>query len=200
MEKYTLRSRVPSQRSKWSLSHELRKLLVKTWLYFFCILMLLGILYLYNITIADVIVSLFLVVIASFSKIYKRFTSASVGFELVTPITILFAYTFGVVIALILALVMLVLAALISGKVDGLSIGCEMITYAIISLFAAILSGVSFVPLCLVLIIMRNVIIFPLGFYLMGRNPAHLFIIVLTDIIFNFWVVLSVGASISSIL
>jgi len=161
--------------------------------YSFLIIILLTIILLLKINIAGLLIAIMLMVIASFSKIYKRFTSASLGFELITPVVVLFAYKYGIVFAMLCAFIMLIVSSFIAGKLDALSTACEMIDYLILSVLTVIFSIAPFVPLAIVMIFLRNIIMVPLAFYLMGRNPVHLVIIIGSDIALNLWVVLRYG-------
>jgi len=127
-----------------------------------------------------------LIVLASFSKIYKQFTGKlSLGFELITPVTILFAYKFSVMFALFSAILMLIVSSFIAGKIDFPSTVCEVITYIILIILVKIFSGVSIVSLGIAMVIARNVIMWPLGIGVLGRNFVHLGIVVVTDAFFN---------------
>jgi len=154
----------------------------------------------FKINLLGILVALFLITIASFSKIYKRFTSISVGFELVTPTVILFAYKMGVPFALVAAFIMLMASSFIAGKIDFPSTMVELFTYILISLLTYWMRGIEFVPLCVAMIVFRNVFMFPLGVFFLGRNFMHLFIVVVTNMFFNILIVLAVGNMFASLL
>ena len=157
----------------------------------FCILTI--IVMLFRINVVAVITSIVLMIVASFSKIYKRFTSISFGFELVTPTVILFAYKIDVLFSLLAAFIMLMAASFIAGKVDFPAIFSEMITYTILAILVLFFRGAPFVSLTVVMIVLRNVILFPLGLYLLGRDFIRMGIVIITDIICNVLIVLKVG-------
>ncbi len=172
------------------LRYELRKWVI----YGFGLFLLSVIIYLFDVNVVGIIATIFLIIVASFSKIYKQFTGKlSLGFELITPVTVLFAYKFSIFFALSTAFIMLMISSFISGKIDFVSTVCEMITYVVLCVMTAIFRGVDFVQVALVMVVMRDVVIFPLGVAIMGRNFIHLIIVVVTNIFFNILVVLWFG-------
>ncbi|MFT4303826.1 MAG: hypothetical protein ACMXYG_04630 [Candidatus Woesearchaeota archaeon] len=172
------------------LNHELRKLVVYGSIIFLLILIILFL----RINIIGVFVSLFLIFIASISKYYKRFTgSLSVGFELVTPVVIIFAYTYGILFAFISSIIMLLVSSFISGKIDFPAMFLEVFTYLILSLLTFILSGIEFVSLAVFMIFLRNIIMAPLGVFLLGRNFIHMILIVSSDIFLNVLLIVWIG-------
>lgn len=168
---------------------------IKQWLVYIGVILVFAILVLlFDINVVGVITIIILMIIASFSKIYKRFTGTlSLGFELVTPVTILFAYKINILFALVAAFIMLILASFIAGKIDFTSTVAEMITYLILAILIAGMRGVDFVTLAIIMTFLRNIIMYPLGIFLLGRNFIHLGIVVISDLFFNILVILAFG-------
>ena len=175
---------------------------IRQWLVYVGILFILVlIILLFNIDIVGVITIIILMIIASFSKIYKRFTGTlSLGFELVTPVTILFAYKISILFSLVAAFIMLMVASFIAGKIDFPSMTAEMITYLILAILTAGMRGFDFVTVAVIMVFLRNIIMYPMGIIFLGRNFIHLLIVVVTDAFFNVLIVVGTGNFIASLL
>ena len=126
--------------------------------------------FLFKINVVGVVAAIGLMIIASFSKIYKKFTSISFGFELITPVTILFAYKIDILFSLLAAVLMLIAASFISTRIDFAAIFIEVIVYIILAVLTALMRGVPFVPLAVAMIVLRNILLWPLGAYILGRD------------------------------
>lgn len=164
------------------LRHELRKVGV----YLGGLFLLIVIVWLFEIEVVSILTAVALIVVASFSKIYKQFTGKlSLGFELITPVTILFAYKFSILFTLFSAILMLMVSSFIAGKIDFPSTVCEVVTYLILIILVKIFSVVPIVSLGIAMVIVRNMILWPLGIGVLGRNFVHLGIVVVTDAFFN---------------
>jgi hypothetical protein len=98
-------------------------------------------------------VTLLLVVLASVSKIYKKFIGFSIGFELVTFASIIFFFSYGFGLGLMLSTLMLALSTLISGRFSHLFIA-QWIIYLIIGALSIFLKslGIQFAGKILVLV------------------------------------------------
>jgi hypothetical protein len=178
------------------LEHELRQGMV----YLIVLIIFISVVLLFKINLVGILVSVFLMVIAAFSKIYKRFTSVSVGFETVTPTVILFAYKINIFFALAAAFIMLIASSFISGKMDFTSILMEMLTYAFMSSIILAFHTAPFVPLAVGMVIFRNLFMYPLGVVILGRNFFHLLIVIVTDMALNIYLVVQFGNFFASLL
>lgn len=159
-------------------------------IYIILIPIIISILILYSQNVIKIVTLLTLIIVGSLSKIYKRFTSISIGFELITPITILIAFKFGIWSAIISSITMLFASAIISGKIDMNVNAIEIGIYSILAIITHILSGLPFLTLALSMMILRNLMLLPAAFLLLGRNPIQMLIVVSTNIIFN-WIIIS---------
>ena len=74
-----------------SLKKKLRKHMMKAAIAMIIILLL----FFLKIDIGKIIIIVGLIFLGCICKIYKHFTALSIGFEVVTPITIIFAYQIG---------------------------------------------------------------------------------------------------------
>jgi hypothetical protein len=114
-------------------------------------------LFLFKINIGKMIIITIMILVGCICKIYKQFTSISIGFELITPITILFAYNIGIIFAIVSAIFMVIVSEFLSGKLNSHAISIEIIIYMIISIIAGILNSISIIPLAITLIVFRNI-------------------------------------------
>ena len=140
------------------------------------------------------------ILIGGLSKLYIRFTNIPLGFELITPLTILFAYKTNPFFAIFAAIVMLFLASIFMGKFDFPGMIMEIGIYFVISILAFILNSISFTIIAVILIILRNIIIFPTATLFLGRNPAQIGFAVIVNTIVNIFLILSIGNIIINIL
>lgn len=172
------------------LRYELRRLGI----YGFGVFLLIVIIWLFKIDVISILTTLLLIVLASFSKIYKQFTGKlSLGFELITPVTVIFAYKFGILFALVSSIIMLLASSFIAGKIDFPSTVCEVVTYLILSMLTYVFSGVPFVPLALVMMVLRDIIMVPMGILILGRNPIHMIIVFATNVFLNILFIMWLG-------
>lgn len=141
-----------------------------------------------------------LIIIASASKIYKRFSSISLGFELVTPITILFAYKINVFFAVFSAIIMLILSSFIAGKFDFPGMFMEIGVYIVISLITFVFSFMTFASIATGMIILRNAMLLPLGILVLGRSPVQIGIVVVSNIVINIAIIAAIGNNIVNLL
>jgi hypothetical protein len=183
------------------LSKKLKYEFKKFGIYILIIFILLVIIILFDINIISVITTVFLIILASFSKLYKQFTGKlSLGFELITPITVIFAYTYGLMFAWSVSIVTLLVSSFIAGKIDFPSTVIEAFTYLILCILTIILSSMPFKELALFMMVMRDVIMVPPGIILLGRNFIHMIIIVATNLLFNFLFIIWFGEFIVNLL
>ncbi|MFT4303052.1 MAG: hypothetical protein ACMXYG_00670 [Candidatus Woesearchaeota archaeon] len=126
-----------------------------------------------------------LILLGGIAKIYKQITQISIGFELITPITILFAYTFGIMFAVISAVIMLVIGEIISSKVNFPAAVVQTIIYIIISMLAHAFNSTDFIILAIILLVIRNILLFILGILLLGTDYIQITILCIGSIFFN---------------
>jgi len=138
-----------------------------------------------------------LMIIGIVSKMYKLFTGFSIGFELITFPVILIAVKYGVVPAVICAIIMEIMSGFLTGSVGPATL-VHIITYIIISVLGAIISGGNIIvvgkSLVLIYLIISQVgLIFSYGF----QPHRSLIIIIVTLLVnwylFNNWAVFFLG-------
>lgn len=119
----------------------------------------------------SVILTLLLIGVASVSKMYKHFTGFSVGFELVTFVSIIFFFSHGFALGLILSILMLILSTLLSGKFSQVFVFQIMIYFAI-GLLSIFLRGLGISRGGKILVIIYNIALHSVSLFLL-RMPIH---------------------------
>jgi len=134
----------------------------------------------------SIIVTIGLILLGSLSKLYKRFTNHSIGFELITFITVLFFFSHGFIFGIIAAFIMNVLGFLVNGRFST-ALVVQMVSYILIGLFSLVLHPLDFSVSAKILIVLYNIVSFIL-FLMLGSNPARGFTIVV-NIMVNFFLI-----------
>lgn len=171
--------------------------------YLAIVLVLMLFFYLTQINIVSILLIIIMIVLACFSKIYKRTTSLSIGFELVTPVTIILAYDIGILFGVIAGFFMLVLSDFIAGRVIPNAIIFHGAALAIISVIAGIFSGIGgadFVMLGVGLVIFRNVWVFVTGILFGGVDIIKMLMGTIPNIFINSFLIAKVGVIIIGLL
>jgi hypothetical protein len=167
---------------------------IKAQLYYAGAILFVLLLLMLTLDVPAVLMSTFIFIVACISKFYKRFTSATLGPELVTPAAIIFAYAYGPLVCLLSAFVMLIISGFLSGKLDGLATLNEMIAYSEIAVIILLFGGMfSFVPLAVFLAVLRSISIFIFAVFFVGKNPVQFTMIVVTNVILNVFVLYAFG-------
>jgi len=118
-----------------------------------------------------VFVTLFLVVIASLSKLYKRFIGFSVGFELVTFASIIFFFSYGFGIGMLLSTLMLISSTLISGRFSQLFVA-QWLIYLIVGLSSVALRSLGVLNAGKILVLLYNILLHSLSQFFF-HYPIH---------------------------
>jgi len=157
------------------------------------LLVLMLLILLFSKDILSIFVVIALILIASFSKIYKRFTGKlSFGFELVTLVTILFAYRIGIIFAIVAAIFMVIASEFISARFLMIHVMVQCLNYAVIALVVGILGDVSFIPLAIGMIIFRDTVILITGL-LAGADPFKMVMATVPNVFINIFIVTKIG-------
>lgn len=136
-----------------------------------------------------IIVLLFL---AAVSKIYKQFTGKlSFGFELITPVVILFAYKISILFAICSAVFLVIIADFLSGKLMGHEISAQIGVYVFISIVVGIFSmtGANFVTLAIVMIFIRNLLMWTIMVIPGFIDPIRASIATIPNFIINSFII-----------
>lgn len=162
--------------------------------YLGAIILLILVILILKIDVVQIITILTLIVLASFSKIYKRVTSISLGFELVTPTTLFFAYKIGIVFTIVAAFIMLLASAFIASKLKFPELLVQLGVYAIIAVIISIFSSVSFIPLAIAVIILRIILLTIFEVVLLGSNFIEVAIYLFGNTFFNIIIVTTLSS------
>ena len=132
-----------------------------------------------------------LIILASFSKIYKRITSISLGFELITPVTILLAYKTEVIFTVFAALIMLLASSFISTKIKFPEVLIQWVVYIIIIIVTTLFLSADFRILAIVMIFVRLLVLTPLTVVLLGENFIEVIIYLLGNTFLNIFIIVT---------
>jgi len=144
-----------------------------------------------------------LIMIGCLSKVYKQFTSMSIGFELVTPIVLIFAYDISLLLAILSGVFMLIASDFISGHLVGHAIAVEIVIYVVISIIAALgggILGLPFAELAVWLVVLRNAIMWLVMVIPGFVDPIRGTLATLPNIFINGFIVSTAGVFIVNML
>lgn len=148
---------------------------------------------LFNIDLVQVIASIMLIIFASLSKIYKRITSISFGFELVTLSSFIFAYRIGIFFSVIATFLMLLFSAFIAGKLDFPELFMQLLVYTIVAVVISIFSSASFIPLAITMIFLRIILLTIIEVVVLGLNFIELGIYIVTNTFLNIIIIMGLS-------
>jgi hypothetical protein len=186
---------------KPKLSRKVKRNLKRYVLYSSILLALMLVLYLTRINPVSILVMGSLIIVAAMSKVYKRVTSMSIGFELVTPAVMIFAFKVDILFAIVSAVFLVIASDFISGRIIPNAIIFEIIAYIIISAVAGIfMTAGNLAWLSVALIIFRNVWLFFAGVFIAGTDPFRMFMGTFPNIFINGFIMANAGAFISGLI
>lgn len=133
------------------------------------------------------VITVALVVIASFSKIYKRLIH-SIGFELVTFAAIIFFYAYGPMVGFLLALLMLIASTLLSSKITQI-LTFQAIIYAIMAVISIFLKAgnVDIVSAGKVLVVVYNILLHFVGIFIIHYPLPSSIVNFVVNVVTNFF-------------
>ncbi len=115
-------------------------------------------------TVVSALTAVLLIVIGSFSTIWRRVIRLNVGFELITPIFVIFAFAYNPIIALLAAAFMTIASAALSNTIGPTTfgrIGC----YGLLTVFTFMLLGADVLLAGKILIVFyQAMLVFLYGF------------------------------------
>lgn len=115
-------------------------------------------------TIVSAMAALMLIVVGSFSTIWRRLIRFNLGFELITPIFVIFAFAYNPIIAFVAAAFMTVAAAVVSNTVGPTTfgrIGC----LGLLTVFAFMMLSLPVLQAGIMLVVLLQVmLVFLYGF------------------------------------
>ncbi|MFT4343142.1 MAG: hypothetical protein ACMXYE_00165 [Candidatus Woesearchaeota archaeon] len=175
------------------ISARMRKKIRLYGFYVSLVLFLLGALMLFGVSPMKLFVISFLILLGCISRLYKHFVGISIGFELVTPITIVLAYTTDFFFALIAGQFMFLVSTLLSGRLNAVAMVVQMSVYAVITLLTVLFSAVPFVTLAVFLVFVRNIVLWLMMVMLFGVDFFKATLATLPNIIINSFIVGTAG-------
>ena len=138
-----------------------------------------------------VIVALVLILLGCFSLIWKRFLRLSLGIELITFATVIFALKYDLIFAILAALAMVFVSNYLIGRLCPTML-IPMISYALVALLAVLLPGdvTSIGKICTIVgnIVLHFIYVFIARFRI--ENSLLYFVI---NVILNFWLFTTVA-------
>lgn len=133
------------------------------------------------------ILSILLIAIGSLSIIWKRFVRISLGFELITFISVIFCFTHGPYFAIVAAIIMTVTGSIINGRLC-IPMFVQIFAYALICLLFFIVSGLGVVGSGIILALFFNIIIHSIYIFIFGFNPINSISAFVLNMIVNIFV------------
>jgi len=125
-----------------------------------------------------------LLIVSSFSTVYKRLTQISIGIELISFSTIMLLYSYGILMALVGLFIVTLLSSVIEGQLDSF----PKQFFATVIVCILILPFLSFPPLIggMLFVIFRNIVLFIMYFFLYGSSWLSAIGPVTLNLIFNY--------------
>ncbi|MFT4303627.1 MAG: hypothetical protein ACMXYG_03615 [Candidatus Woesearchaeota archaeon] len=156
---------------------------------------------LFNVPIGQILIIVLMIIIGTISKLYKHFIGISIGFELITPVVIILAYTLNPLFTIIAAIFMVVIAEFISGQIYPNNIIVQIGVYIVIVVSVLLFSrAVDFIPLANSLIIFRNVVLWITMVVPGFVDPFRATIATLPNIFINGFIISTIGVVLIAIL
>jgi len=131
-------------------------------------------------------ITLLLILAACILPIYKRLIFVSLGFELITFCSVVFAFAFGPLVAVICTLIIVAASSFISWGLDTAMLP-KMGVYILMTLLAALLSGFEISLAGKIITVVMNLAFAVIYYFMYG--PAQLLsgtLSIVINIIFNF--------------
>ncbi|MFT4304193.1 MAG: hypothetical protein ACMXYG_06525 [Candidatus Woesearchaeota archaeon] len=145
---------------------------IKKYLYYLAFFIILILLFILAFDLLkSVIITILLVIIASLSKIYKRFIGYSIGFELVTFCTIIFLFSHNLLVAFLLSMLMLITSSLISGKISQ-TLPLQGAIYLVLLSISLFLRDLEITLAAKILVVFYNIILHSISLFFF-RYPIH---------------------------
>ncbi|MCB9359378.1 hypothetical protein H6503_05585 [Candidatus Woesearchaeota archaeon] len=168
--------------------------------YSLIVFLVLIILMLFNVPVGKIILIAIMMGIATVSKLYKHFIGISIGFELITPVVIIFAYTLNPLFTIVAAVLMVVVSEFISGQVYTNNMIAQIIIYVFIVFFVFVFKSFGFIGLANSMIVLRNVALW-LSMVIPGFvDPIRATIATLPNIFINGFIVSTLGVVLVNVL
>ncbi len=119
-----------------------------------------------------IILTLLLISIGIISIFWKRFIQLSLGFELITFITIIFCFAFSPLFAMLAATTMLIIGSILNGRLC-IPMFIQIAAYFIICLLSFLLLGLNVSIAGIILTLVFNLVIHTTYILALGFNPIN---------------------------
>jgi hypothetical protein len=133
------------------------------------------------------ILTVAIVIIASLSKIYKKFIH-SIGFELVTFASIIFFFAYGPLVGFLLAMLMLIASTLISSRITQI-LTFQAIIYAIMAIMSIFMHGMDITTSAKVLVIIYNLLLHFVGIFIIHYPMPSSVLNFIVNVVTNFFII-----------
>lgn len=119
-----------------------------------------------------IIISMLLIIIGTLSIFWKRFINISLGFELITFVTIIFCFTISPLFAMVAAAIMTTVGSILNGRLC-IPMFVQIAAYIIISVISIPLLGTEIVTAGILLALIFNIILHSSYIFMFGFNPIN---------------------------
>ncbi|MBS1266344.1 MAG: hypothetical protein MAG795_00311 [Candidatus Woesearchaeota archaeon] len=120
----------------------------------------------------SVFLTIFLVILGIVSVLWKRFIRVSLGFELITFVTIVLCFGINPVFAFFAATIMVIVGSFISGRVC-IPMFVKIGAYGVVCLVSALFLGSNIVVRGIVLALINNLVLHFCYIFVFGFSPAN---------------------------
>lgn len=155
--------------------------------HYYWVLFLILFLFLFKKTVVSALLVIFLILLGILSTFTTRMLNYNIGVELITFVTVVLAYAYGSVTALIAAIIMIFGSSVIQGRlICPVTIG-RYGTYVVICLLAALFSGLEITTTGKILTIVYNLLLWAVYAMVKGFSLVKGSVPVVVNIVLNFF-------------
>ena len=141
-----------------------------------------------------------LIVLGCISRLYKHFVGISIGFELVTPLTILFTYSEGILFGILVSSFMFIVSTMLSGSLNANAFVVQLGINVVLVILTGLFGFMPFVPLAVALVVFRNVALWMSMVFLGGVDMFKATLASVPNIFINIFIVSTAGPLLLTIL
>jgi hypothetical protein len=139
----------------------------------------------------NILLIVFLIAIASVSKMYHRLFRSHLGIDLVFFSCIIAAYRFGTATGLFVGWTSLVAADLLAGRFSHTSL-ISLIGLGTISIITPLFSEIPFITAGIIITVIYEIIVLPL-YFLLGSDLFKILTFLVSHLVFNVFVITNVA-------
>lgn len=142
----------------------------------------------------------FLIFLGCISRMYKHFVGISIGFELVTPLTIFFTYSEGILFGLFASTFMFIISTMLSGSLNANAFVVQLGINLILVILTAVFGFLPFVSLAVALVIFRNLALWMSMVFIGGVDMFKATLASVPNIFINVFIVSTLGPLLLSVM